>query len=140
MITIQKIDYEPLLTIMRESVESFPKLDNEVVIVDYTNRLFNNAEFCITQIDNRIIGIIAFYANRIPNAYISHIYVSKKYRNQGFCGKMLTAIIEYVKVQKFTNIKLEVDKNNVIALSFYQAHGFSLLEERSAKYLMSLNI
>lgn len=140
MVAIQKIDYKQLLSIMREAIDSFPKLKDEQLLTDFSERLYNNAEFCITIIDNRIVGIIAFYANRLPVAYITHIYVSSQYRKQGICGKMLNMVKNYSKDKGFTDIMLEVDKNNDVAMSFYQKNGFSKSENRPTKYLMSCSI
>lgn len=140
MISIKKIKYEQLLNNMRESIDSFPKFKDEMFLVDYSKRLFNNAEFCVAQVDNRIVGIIAFYANRVPIAYISHVHVCPLYRKNGIGRKMLDVIKDYVKVKGFFKIQLEVRIDNVTAYTFYNSYGFKKVEERTEKFLLNLDI
>ena len=140
MISIQKLSYDQLLTNMKESIESFPKFKDEFFLGEYSKRLFCNAEFCVAQVDNNIVGIVAFYDNRVPVAYISHIHVCSQYRKNGIGRKMLDVVRDYVKAKGFSKIQLEVRINNTTACGFYNSYGFIVLEKRIEKNLLSLDI
>ena len=140
MITIQELGYDQLLTIMKESIDSFPKFKDEAFLVEYSKRLLCNAEFCVAQVDNNVVGIIAFYANRIPVAYISHIHVCPQYRKNGIGRNMLDVVKDYVKAKGFSKIQLEVRINNTTACRFYNSYGFIVLEKRIEKNLLNLDI
>lgn len=59
----------------------------------YAYKLSQNATF-VTALnkDNCIIGLIAFYANRNPLAFISHVWVSKSYRGGGYLWQNVTML------------------------------------------------
>ena len=140
MISIQKLSYDSLLAIMKEAIESFPKFKAEAFLCEYSTRLFCNAEFCVAQVDYSVVGICAFYANRVPVAYISHIHVCSQYRKNGIGRKMLDVVRDYAKAKGFSKIQLEVRINNTTGCRFYSSYGFSVLEKRIEKNLLNIDI
>lgn len=140
MISIQKLSYDSLLAIMKEAIESFPKFKDEAFLCEYSKRLFCNAEFCVAQVDYSVVGICAFYANRVPVAYISHIHVCSQYRKNGIGRKMLDVVRDYAKAKGFSKIQLEVRINNTTGCRFYNSYGFSVLEKRIEKNLLNIDI
>lgn len=132
---IESITFEELLHYMRfQANEAFPSLRDENRLLTFATKLHDNAEFCLYRDEGKVVGMIAFYANRrgASFAYIPHIYVEPKYRGLGVFSQMLHKIEDYVKSKGFSEIKLEVNKNNQRAQHAYHNHGFIESNEASA--------
>lgn len=127
---IESITYDELLAYMRQQAEdTFTALSDESCLVTFATKLDTHAEFCLCRDDGKLVGMIAFYANGegADFAYIPHVYVSPEYRSKGLFTCMLKKITDIVKVKGFDEIRLEVGKENKIALQAYCHHGFELI-------------
>lgn len=58
--------------------------------------------------------------------YISYIFVSISYRNNGLASKMLNRIFDIAKQTNCSTIVLTMDTDNIELLDFYTKRGFSL--------------
>lgn len=65
---------------------------------------------------------------------IINIYVDNNYRHQGIGTKLLNNIILLAKVNKFNNISLEVNVNNIEAICLYKKLGFTVEATRDNYY------
>lgn len=75
--------------------------------------------------------------------YISYIFVSKYYRNNGLASKMLNKILELSIRNGCTNIILTMDTSDTQLLDFYMNRGFALdiiLRKYSKHDVLSLDL
>lgn len=84
----------------------------------------------IIYFDEMIKGVLVFdyIYDRIE---IEYIVVDPKYRKIGIATKLLKYIEKNYKVK---NITLEVKKNNIPAINFYNKNGFSIVSVRKNYY------
>lgn len=135
--TIERLSFEELTAFLRvQSEDVFPDLKDEQRLKTLAEKWSANAEICTCRDEkNRLIGMIAFYANRPEDliAYIPHVYVSAEYRGQRIFSSMLHLVETYVKEKGFQLLRLEVKKDNKIAQKAYLHYGFSIVEETTDK-------
>ncbi len=125
---IERIDYEELCVYLRlQAEDSFPDLKDVDRLKMLAKKWSTNAEFSTCRDDDgRLVGMIAFYANgqSAEFAYIPHVYVSPQYRKEGLFTIMLEKVEDYVRAKGYSQIKLEVAKDNTIAKFAYLERGF----------------
>lgn len=142
-IAIEQLSLPELKSFLREQAQdAFPSLRDEDKLNVLAEKWQSHAEFCTCRLDNRLVGMVAFYANDSETglAYIPHVYVSPFHRREGLFSKMLKLIEESITTRGFTKIKLEVDKNNLNAQAVYQKNGFSIIGETSLTSLYMTKI
>ena len=125
---IEPISLEELLNYMRfQANEAFPSLKDKTKLLAFATKLHENAEFCLCRDEGKLVGMVAFYANGqgADFAYIPHVYVSPDYRKMRLFATMLNKTEYDVKKKGFSEIRLEVEKENVIAQSAYLRNGFT---------------
>ena len=125
---IERLGFAELCDFLRVQAEdSFPDLKEEVRLKMLAEKWSNNADFSTCRDnDGHLVGMIAFYANvkGADVAYIPHVYVSPQHRKEGLFTIMLEKVEDYVKAKGYLQIKLEVAKDNAIAISAYLKKGF----------------
>lgn len=86
---------------------------------------------------NELYGFYALYCNDVitKTGYLSMIIVREKYQGYGLGRMLLQSAIEQCKINKMSLIKLEVDKTNLKALSFYKKMGFENILEGEKSYI-----
>lgn len=63
-----------------------------------------------------------------------------KYQRKGIGRLLIRKVAELGKAKSFSELILEVKKNNEKALKFYFSMGFAVNEDRGDKYLMGAKI
>ena len=113
-----------------------PPFSSSVDLTAYADKLFDNASFIIAQMNESIVGMIAYYKNEEKRLlYVPYFVVDNNF--QGFSlGTSLLKEMEVQNVGRSDAISLEVLKSNRQAYSFYKHKGFRELEDRGAKFLM----
>ena len=132
-IAIEQLSLPELKSFLREQAQdAFPLLRDEDKLNVLAEKWQSHAEFCTCRLDNRLVGMIAFYANDSETrlAYIPHVYVSSQNRREGLFSKMLDIVEGYMRHRGFSQIRLEVGKDNICAQSAYSKNGF--VYEKSA--------
>jgi ribosomal protein S18 acetylase RimI-like enzyme len=141
---LEQISLEELTAYMRfQADESFPSLKAENKLQTFASKLHDNADFCVSRDNGEMVGMIAYYANGqgADFAYIPHVYVSPEYRKMKLFATMLNRVELDVRQKGFTEIRLEVSKDNTIAQSAYSRNGFSPIEiESSDSIFMSKSL
>lgn len=103
----------------------------------YSQKLAQYAEFCIARNEgNEIIGVVAFYCNQPPVAYISHACIDSMYRGKKLIAKMLNCVQQYVAKKDFDFLRVEVLNDNYPAIKAYENFGFSFISKSCIKSLM----
>lgn len=60
---------------------------------DYAHKLATNAEFVtLRSKDDRLMGVVAFYGNVHPFAYVTHVWVANFLRGGGIVEKCLNGV------------------------------------------------
>ena len=90
----------------------------------------------------KLVGMMAYYMNTTPQCYISHIGIQDEYKHKGYLGKLLALLFTKARQRDFPIIKLEVDKNNSIAIKAYLSYGFVKTgdSQRPGHHMMEYNI
>lgn len=134
-IIIQQIkDKDKIKNFFIEEDNSFlEKLSSRVDIEEYTDKLINNAVIYSIQRCNKIIAIIAYYRNNLNNktAYLTYLCVDKLYRSNNYATKLLSIMFSDCINNGFLKIRLETNKDNLIARKFYEKNGFKLYEQKN---------
>lgn len=120
----------------------FSEIRNEI---DYDNKFLEEwihkmsmfASFEVARHANKLIGLIAFYANNQSAAFVTYVWVDKAYRGFGICGKMLSQVEDNVKHKSYHTIKLEVKKTNASAIKAYTKQGYTICSETDNSFYMS---
>lgn len=145
-IAIEQLSLPELKSFLREQAQdAFPLLRDEDKLNVLAEKWQSHAEFCTCRLDNRLVGMVAFYANQpdVRVAYISHVYVSKDLRGRSLFSKMLRCIKNEIRPKGFTVIRLEVNANNYSAQEAYVRNGFRVVGNEngtSDKIVMQLNL
>lgn len=126
-------DYANILRILKCFRGDLKALRNndEAFLENISKKIWNFGKLIVLRMENEILGFSAFYCNdkESLNAYISLIAVDSKYRKLGL-GKAILEEIYSVAIQNgMQNVRLEVDNDNTVALSFYKKNGF-VMEEK----------
>jgi ribosomal protein S18 acetylase RimI-like enzyme len=117
---------QKILTFLKEVDASFqPKLSTKVDLVTYSKKLSKLANVFFATLDNKDIGIVAFYINSDRRtAFITVIGVLPDCQGKGI-GKFLLDLVQDYAIEKdLSCLELEVDKVNTSAIRFYQKNGF----------------
>lgn len=115
-------------------------LTESININEYTKKLIDSANFCKLSDEERkeIMAYAAYYDNHYESgiAFLSFIYVYKKHRGKNLAAGLLNHIIKHLKEKNFFSLKLEVQKNNSVAIKVYQKIGFEIESETQSKSLI----
>jgi ribosomal protein S18 acetylase RimI-like enzyme len=119
-----------------------PPLSTRVNIDEYALKLSQHAVNFASVIDSKIIGIFSVYFNNLESkeAFISNVCVHPDYRGVGIAKLLLNLVVDYGKKMQFNTVKLEVNKENNPAVSFYKKHKFTITGEQNNSYFMSLSL
>lgn len=89
-----------------------------------TEQLKNGYQyFFVSNVSGKKIGFLAFYP-REKDIYLSKMYLHKDQRGKGIAKEMFQFVIEQIQGYGFSSIVLNVNKNNIIAITAYEKMGF----------------
>lgn len=93
--------------------------------------------------NTKILGFIVFYANDNSSniSYISMFAVNPEYRNKHIGTRLLENSFITAANRGMTKVKLEVDRQNIDAITFYKNRGFVMTKEiTDESYYMVVSI
>ena len=143
--SIERIQLPELLGFLfTQEEDTFPERKEEKRLKMLAEKWCEYAEFCTCRGDDgKLVGMIAFYANRpdTRTAFIIRVYVSPLSRRIGIFHKMLHLVQNHIKQSGYTHLRLEVMKNNAIAQKAYLKHGFHYEKDSNSQtYFMQKNL
>lgn len=96
-----------------------PALSTEIVLYDYSKKLHSHANCLITESENEILAFLFYYITDKTESvlYITLICSIKPGEGQKIYRELLNCMNPKI-------VKLEVDKENKKAISFYKNLGF----------------
>lgn len=100
---------------------------------NFAKKFLDNGIVLALKNSDEIVGFIAFYSNDSVKkiSYISMIAVSPEHKRKGYGTKLIEAAVKSSKEKNMKYIRLEVNKNNINAISFYKYFGFIFLSEQT---------
>lgn len=109
-----------------------------LTIKDYIKKVLTKGKIKICIIDNKIAGLITFYANDFKNStsYISILCVNSKYRKKGIGKSLILECINHAKKIGLNVMKVETGISNYAAIKLYNGIGF----QNESKYDFSLKL
>lgn len=113
--------------------DSFPiPLTSRVNISDYSFKIRNFAKTYECWSEDLLIGLLAVYYNSIDDtSFITHMGILSGYQRYGIASKL----IETLKLE-YRNVKLEVHRDNIVAILFYKKMGFLVDSEFENEIIM----
>ena len=113
-----------------------PPFSSSVDLTAYADKLFDNASFIIAQMNESIVGMIAYYKNEEKRLlYVPYFVVDNNFQGCSLGARLLKEM-EANNIGESYAISLEVLKSNRKAYSFYKRNGFMESEDRGVKFLM----
>lgn len=101
----------------------------------YPSRLYKalkNSSTVLTAWDkDKLVGLVRLLDDSEMVAYMHYVLVNPAYQGQGIAGTMIEMIKQKYKDYLYIEIMPEESKN----ASFYQKHGFSIMEDGVAMQL-----
>lgn len=122
-----------------------PKFTNwiktRIPLVDYATKIATNAERIEAWSEDRLIGLIAVYCNAPDRAwaYITNVSVLPHFHGQRIAFQLMERCLLRGRELGFTKFKLEVQKDNEIALGLYRKLNFKVDNTREGIFILSLD-
>jgi len=113
-----------------------PPLSHIVSINDYSKKLILFSHRYELWIGDKLIGLIAVYENRPPEAYISNVSIIDEYKCMGYGSKLLKNSLCEIERKEFKKVSLEVYNDNKIAFNMYLRYNFMPILVNDNKTLM----
>jgi len=121
-----------------ENILMLSEMFERVGVDEFSQKLSANAtHFCLYE-RSRLIGFMAGYFNQIDKgvAYISTISISGFYHDKGLGKRLLQSGIDYARKAEFNVLRLQVRRNNSIAIKFYKSFGFHKVETLKSSFIL----
>lgn len=112
---------------LQECTDNFsPPLNKRVNIKEYSQKIFDKSMTFEAWKNQILVGLIAAYLNESSgrSVYITNVSVMKDFMGLGIASTLLSECIEYARKKNRKEIKLEVGKENIQAISLYRKFGF----------------
>jgi ribosomal protein S18 acetylase RimI-like enzyme len=118
-----------------------PHLDEKVNLKEYAKKLFGKSITFEAWDDTTLVGLVAAYFNDSKDwiGYISNVSVIRAYTGIGIASNLMQMCVNYAKLNKYKEIKLEVNKKNIVALKLYEKNGFKETKEEECIIRMTLS-
>ena len=119
-----------------------PLLSSRINIIDYAQKIYEKAITFEVWNKNELIGLIAAYFTQSKSgvAFITNVSVSKNYKGKGIASKLLSNCISYALNINYKEIKLEVNTENIPAITFYKKHHFSYTETKENSIFLTYQL
>ncbi|MBR6524011.1 MAG: GNAT family N-acetyltransferase [Clostridia bacterium] len=127
--------YDEVLTAFTKLKSAFFDFNGE--IESFAEKIYTNG-FCIVCKEEDTAGLIAFYANDYDTntAYITSLLVDKKCRGMGIATELVQRVESICFANGFKQVKLEVNKANLPAISLYEKLGYKSDSEKEESIYM----
>ncbi len=137
-----KYQLEETLKLLDEfDMEFDPHLSSYVDIKEYAEKLSRYANFLIAEEQGRVMGHLAFYKNQnAMELYVTSLCVFNVYRGKGVGKQLLNYLCNIGFSEGYTNISLEMRKDNKNTLGFYKKMQFEISQTKCETILMNRRI
>lgn len=113
-----------------------------IALDDYLAKLGDKAELFVHYDAGTCKGLAAYYCNDTASrtAFVSLLLVDPASRRTGLGRMLLATVLEMIRQRCFERCRLAVDKENRVALRFYEGFGFSIIDEKAGQYILELEL
>ena len=128
--------------LMKCNENFIPHLEKKVDIQEYSRKIFEKAVTFEAWADGILAGLAAAYFNDPENrfGYITNVSRMKRYAGLGIASALMNLCIRYARQRNFKEIRLEVHKDSVAAVSLYRDSGFVDYESKNDSLFMKLEL
>jgi len=118
-----------------------PPLSSRVDLETYSRKLSEKAVTFEAWAEGRLMGLIAAYFNNDEKqAFITSVSVVSSYKQHGVASTLLAHCKEHAQQGHFSEIRLEVNKDNVPAVRFYTKYQFAQTHIANDVWTMSYHL
>ena len=130
----ERLDLKDVLDFFVLTTNDLPDFKEYNFLENRAKKISDLADFvtCRT-LTGKLIGMIAFYMNRPPLCYITHVSLLDGYKGLGLFKRMYVFLERRVSLNGCMLVKLEVLKNNIYAIKSYCNCGFKIVDNDSDK-------
>ncbi len=126
--------------LMKCSDDFVPSLSSRVDIPGYALKIANQA-VRFEAWDKELVGLIAAYRDVAAHkAFITNVSVLKSHRSRGVASNLLKAFLTHCSAIGICQVVLEVDADNLGAVSLYRSHGFNVDRKEGNTMTLILNL
>lgn len=119
-----------------------PPLEQRTDLKEFSEKIFQKA-ITFEYWDNQVlVGMVSAYFNDKKNltGFINNVSILDEYKKKNIASNLLTMCLKYAEQHEFTEIMLEVSKNNNPAIQLYKKFGFYNFEYRYDFIIMKKEI
>jgi ribosomal protein S18 acetylase RimI-like enzyme len=118
-----------------------PILSERVSIEKYSNKILDYAIRFEAFSGTKLIGLIAVYEHSsLSELFITNVSIDIDYVRKNVATDLLVKLISYCINNNFKVLRLEVNKNNKKAISFYNKHNFIHVETKLDILIFKFNL
>ena len=128
---------------LQECNENFiPSLNSSVNISEYAQKIYSKAITFEAFCENVLVGLIAAYFNSEDRnaTFITNVSTIKQFSGKRIASTLMNNIIDYALKLESPKIRLEVNKNNILANKLYQNFNFVQVYEKEHFLTLELNL
>lgn len=109
-----------------------PSLSSRVQLPQYALKLFQRAERFEAWHMNKLVALVAVYANNLADktAFITSVSVMPEHMGKGLAGELLRNCFAQLKALTFQKVFLEVSPSNEKAVKLYKKLGFMFFKNK----------
>jgi len=117
-------------------------LNKRINIPEYAQKIASKAICFEAWVNDYLIGLVAIYSNNEDKvtAFVSNVSVLDSWQGKGIASHLLLNAIGYVRDVGFSRINLEVDIQNISAISLYSKHGFIPIYQQNNMLSMTIKL
>jgi ribosomal protein S18 acetylase RimI-like enzyme len=115
------------------------KLTARMNLDTYSKKLFEKAFRFEAWEDRTLVGLVAAYFSggfSSSVAFVTNVSVLKSHSRLGIAGNLLGRCSDRALKNGKTDLRLEVDRGNMAAISLYQKMGYSMVEDCAKTIIM----
>jgi len=139
---IRTASEEEILNHLSECNNSFiPALSTKVDLISYSTKIVEKAITFEAWHEDKLAGLIAAYFNdsKKGTGYITNLSIVPEFTGRGIGSELLLNCISYAVKEDYYEIKLEVNRLNLEAISLYKKHNFVQMDDRDDNVIMKWN-
>jgi hypothetical protein len=103
---------------------------------EFARKLYKKGVVVIVFKRDEIVGIIGYYVNEFIHSYGFLSIIARSPSESGLGQPLLEMYHNDCMEKKLLSSRLEVSKNNIKAINFYERNGYSVLEERIDSFIL----
>jgi ribosomal protein S18 acetylase RimI-like enzyme len=118
-----------------------PRLSTYVDLANYAVKICSYAHRVEAQLNGQLIGLVAFYPNPTQGtSFITNVSIDPRKQNSGLGQLLIRKCLSWLRSHHYRTVILEVRKQNLAAIRFYEKFGFRHNQTKELTLSMELNL